>query len=192
MIDRLRPRFRHHGITHPGIACPRASSFTPAMKVVSAALIAVLFCALLCRAQETPVPAVPAPIRAEATDVTPDEAEKLIAETPGIIILDVRTPEEYDHGHIKGAVNVNLLDAAFADQVAALDQSKPVLLHCQSGARSPKALTALAGKAKFPKIYHLRSGFKGWKDAKKPFDGKPLPGAGRLAPGNKAKPAPPK
>jgi phage shock protein E len=160
------------------------------MKV--AALITVLFCALPCRAQETSAPAVPAPVRAEATDVTPDEAEKLIAETPGLIILDVRTPEEYDHGHIKGAVNLNVLDAAFTAQVAALDQSKPVLLHCQTGGRSVKALTALAGKAKFPKIYHLRAGFKGWKDAKKPFEGKPLPGAGRLAPGNKGKPATPK
>jgi phage shock protein E len=159
------------------------------MKNLRSLLLAAACLTLPCVAQEQPAPAVPVPAKVQATDVTPDEAEKLIAETPGLTIIDVRTPEEFDHGHIKGAVNLNVLDAAFEQQVAALDQTKPVLLHCQSGSRSSKALTELAGKVKFSKVYHMRSGFKGWKDAKKPVEGKPLPGAGRLGPGQKGAPA---
>ena len=168
------------------------------MKPFAAAAFIAVSCASPCFAQESAAPAAPAaPVaparpRAESTIVTPDEAEKLIAETPGIIILDVRTPEEHEHEHIKGAVNLNVFDTAFEQQVAALDQTKPVIIHCQAGGRSSQALTELAGKVKFPKIYHLRAGFKGWKDAKKPMEGKPLPGVGRLGPGNKEKPAAPK
>ena len=103
-------------------------------------------------------------------DVTPDEAEKLIASHSGIHILDVRTPEEFAEGHLKGAKNINVFDKDFEKQVSSLDPRKPILVHCQSGRRSTEALSELRGKVKFPVIYHLTSGFKGWKEAKKPIE----------------------
>ena len=108
-------------------------------------------------------------------DVTVDEAEKLIASTPGLIVLDVRIPEEFEHQHIKGAVNINVFDVEFEKLIADLDQSKPVLVHCASGRRSAKAILQMTGKVKFPQIYHMNEGFNAWKTAKKPYDGKPLP-----------------
>ena len=110
-----------------------------------------------------------------AKDVTVEEADKLIAGIPELIVLDVRTPEEFEHEHIKGAVNVNLFDSNFLKLVSDLDQSKPLLVHCASGRRSVSALTKMAGKTKFPAIYHMHDGFNGWKNAKKPFESKPLP-----------------
>ena len=71
-------------------------------------------------------------------------------------------------GHIKGAVNVDINGDDFAKKVAALDQSKPILIHCQSGARSSRALEEMGSKVKFPTIYHLKSGIKGWQAAEKP------------------------
>jgi rhodanese-related sulfurtransferase len=155
------------------------------MKILFSLLAAFGCCAASSFAQEQKPPAVKQRARVEATSVTPDEAEKLIKDTPGLIILDVRSPEEFEHEHIKGAKNMNVHDAEFQKQVAELDQTKPVLIHCQSGRRSAEALQELAGKVAFPKVYHLPSGFKGWKDAKKPIEGKPLPGEGRLGPGKK-------
>lgn len=133
----------------------------------------------------TQQPVVPAKPQAESTIVTPDEAEKLIAGTPGLIILDVRTPEEFEHEHIKGAVNINVLDPEFQSQIAALDQKKPMLIMDQAGRRSTRALIELAGKVQFPKIYHLMVGVTGWKQAKKALESQPLPGEGRLKPGKK-------
>lgn len=160
------------------------------MKILSALLVASLALSIPAISQEKPAPAAPAtpakPAPLEAKVVTADEAEKLIKDTPGLIILDVRTPEEFDHQHIKGAVNVNVFDPEFEKQIAALDQTKPVLVHCQAGGRSAESLEQMAGKVKFPQIYHMQVGMKGWKDAKKPLEVKPLPGAGRLAPGQKA------
>jgi rhodanese-related sulfurtransferase len=172
------------------LAWPRRHC-TRNMKRFAAACFIVLSFALPCHAQKAAAPAAPS-AKAEATDVTPDQAEKLMAETPGIIVLDVRTPEEFERGHIKGAVNLNIFDNGFQQQVAALDQTKPVIVHCQSGGRSSQAVADLAGKVKFPKVYHLRSGFKGWKDAKKPIEEKSSAGSGGVDPGKKAAPAAPK
>jgi len=108
-------------------------------------------------------------------EVTVDEAQKLIADTPGLIVLDVRIPEEFEHEHIKGAVNVNVFDTDFEKLIADLDQSKPVLVHCAAGRRSDQAIALMTGKVKFPQIYHMNEGFSAWKAAKKPFEGKPLP-----------------
>ena len=108
--------------------------------------------------------------KAKEKVVTPDEAEKLLKETPGITVLDVRSPEEFAEGHIKGAVNADVNGDDFQKKVAALDQSKPVLVHCQAGRRSARAIEEMGGKVKFPTVYHLNSGFKGWKEAKKPVE----------------------
>ena len=108
--------------------------------------------------------------KGKSKDVSPDEAEKLIKENPGIIILDVRSPEEFAEGHIKGAKNVNVHDAGFEKQVAGLDQTKPVIVHCGSGRRSTEALEEMGNKVKFPQIYHLNDGFRAWKAAGKPVE----------------------
>ena len=61
----------------------------------------------------------------------------------GATILDVRSPEEFRAGHIKGAVNIPLgnLNESIQDLRKA---SKPIIACCKSGARSRLALTALS------------------------------------------------
>src|SRR5688572_14241889 len=75
-------------------------------------------------------PATAETAKAKEKLVSPDEAEKLLKENPGITVLDVRTPEEFSEGHIKGAVNADINGDDFQKQVESLDQSKPVLIHC--------------------------------------------------------------
>jgi phage shock protein E len=103
-------------------------------------------------------------------NVSPDEADALIKGKPGVLILDIRTPDEFAKGHIPGAKNVDFFSDDFAKQVAALDSNKPVLVHCASGGRSGQAMETLTGMKKFGAIYHLKAGFSGWKAAKKPIE----------------------
>jgi phage shock protein E len=119
-------------------------------------------------AEEKKAPAAGETAKTKEKVVTPDEAEKLLKENPGVTVLDVRSPEEFAEGHIKGAVNADVNGDDFQKKVAALDQSKPVLIHCQAGRRSARAIEEMGNKVKFPTVYHLNSGFKGWKDANKP------------------------
>jgi phage shock protein E len=115
---------------------------------------------------------------AEPKNVTPDDAEKLIKERKDIVIIDVRTEEEFAAGHIKGAINISILEDDFATKLKTLE-SKPVLVHCAAGGRSARAVKQMLEDARFPEIFHLNDGFKAWTDAGKPVsksasDGKPV------------------
>lgn len=100
-------------------------------------------------------------------DVTPDEAEALLKGAIKPLVLDVRTPEEFAKGHIPGAKNVDFLGDDFEKQLAKLEASGPVIVHCAAGNRSSQALPAIAALKKFTAIYHLKAGFSGWKAAGK-------------------------
>ena len=98
-------------------------------------------------------------------DLTPDEAERMLKLQPEIVILDVRTFEEFAQGHIPGAVNLDFFSPDFAEKVKKYED-KSVLVHCASGGRSGQTVS-LIKDCKFPAIYHLKSGFTGWQAAGK-------------------------
>ena len=64
--------------------------------------------------------------------------------TPGAILLDVRTTQEYEDGHIPGSKNIPL---QVIDKVASVAENKDTVLYvyCQSGARSRQATSMLQG-----------------------------------------------
>ena len=79
------------------------------------------------------------------------EFKSAIDKTTDNIILDVRTPEEYAAGHISNAVNLNILDENFKNEIQNLDKSKTVFVYCKIGGRSADAVKILA-KNKFNNI----------------------------------------
>ncbi|MDH5366556.1 MAG: rhodanese-like domain-containing protein [Cyclobacteriaceae bacterium] len=87
--------------------------------------------------------------------------ESLLASTKDAQIIDVRTPEEYAGGFIGNATNVNFFDKDFKTKVAEFDKSKPVLLYCQGGGRSGKALKILK-EMDFQVVYELKTGYGNW------------------------------
>jgi phage shock protein E len=101
-------------------------------------------------------------------------AKKLIDDSAAkkdgnVVVLDIRTPEEYKTGHIAGAVNVDFKGKDFADKVAKLDKEKTYVVHCQSGGRSTKSLETFK-KLGFKTIVHLDNGFGGWQKAGLPVE----------------------
>ncbi|HYR59246.1 MAG TPA: rhodanese-like domain-containing protein [Chthoniobacteraceae bacterium] len=107
------------------------------------------------------------PNPANVTDVTPEQAEKLLKENPKTLVLDVRTAGEFKAGHIPGAKNVDFFDDNFAKQVAALDSATPIIVHCAAGGRSAQSLPFLKDKKV---VYHLKDGFRAWEKAGKPVE----------------------
>jgi phage shock protein E len=59
----------------------------------------------------------------------------------GAAILDVRTPQEYQGGHVEGAINIPL--DRLQDELERLERSRPVITCCRSGARSGAAADML-------------------------------------------------
>lgn len=79
-----------------------------------------------------------------------------------IQLVDVRTPNEYNSGHIKNAKNIDFFAASFESQFEKLDKEKPLYIYCRSGARSKKASNKLADMG-FTEIYDLKGGYQNWK-----------------------------
>jgi rhodanese-related sulfurtransferase len=88
----------------------------------------------------------------------------------GSQLLDVRTIEEYNNGHIKNALQANWNNQEeFQKKVANLDKRKPLYIYCQVGGRSAAA-TAWFLQNGFTKVYDLKGGFSAWKAADKPTE----------------------
>ena len=96
--------------------------------------------------------------------ITPLETEALLKQQPDVVVLDIRTPEEFNAGHIAGAVNIDYFAADFADRIAGLDPAKTYVLHCKSGGRSDRSLPLLRA-SNITNVHHLEAGFDGWKAA---------------------------
>ena len=80
----------------------------------------------------------------------------------GFAVLDIRTPGEFQSGHLPGAILIDLYSQTFFDQLSRLDKEKTFLIYCRSGNRSTKSLEILK-KLKFRKIYHMSTGIRAWQ-----------------------------
>lgn len=95
------------------------------------------------------------------TAVTPKEMQTLL-KLDNVQLIDVRTPEEYNTGFIANAQNIDYFSPTFDEDIKKLDNEKPVIVYCKSGARSAKSSKKLL-EAGFVTIYNLDGGITDWK-----------------------------
>lgn len=95
-----------------------------------------------------------------------DEFEQLIADTASVIVLDVRTLAEYQEGHIKGALLIDVkTDSFMAAAREQLPKNKTVAVYCRSGRRSATAAEMLAAEGY--QMVNLKGGIIAWRKADK-------------------------
>ena len=76
-------------------------------------------------------------------NITAEEAKQIMDSEEGYIILDVRTQEEYDQGHIPGAIVISHEEIAEKAEEVLTDKEQLILVYCRSGRRSKIAAEAL-------------------------------------------------
>ena len=76
-------------------------------------------------------------------NITAEEAKQIMDSEDGYIILDVRTQEEYDQGHIPGAIVISHEEIAEKAEEVLTDKDQLSLVYCRSGRRSKIAAEAL-------------------------------------------------
>jgi rhodanese-related sulfurtransferase len=126
------------------------------------ALIAILCATCLAKRNSNSGPVA---MLTDYSTVNVEEFQNQIAD-PLVQLLDVRTPEEFDEGHIAGAVLVDANEGDFLEKaMAVLDITRPVAVYCRSGRRSARASSWLSAKGY--KVTNLDGGVIAWQDAGK-------------------------
>jgi phage shock protein E len=74
----------------------------------------------------------------------------------GAVVVDVRSPEEFASGHVDGALNVPLSSLGTDIERAVPDKTRPVLVHCLSGARSAIGRRILQSRG-YSRVHNLGS-----------------------------------
>ena len=92
--------------------------------------------------------------------ISVNQMQKLLMQD-SVQLIDVRTAVEFYKGHIKNAKNIDFLSPDFDLKMAALDNSKPLILYCRSGRRSAKSVLKLVDKG-YEIIYDLQGGIIQW------------------------------
>jgi phage shock protein E len=93
--------------------------------------------------------------------------ERIAWADPSLLIVDVRTPEEYAAGHLPGAVNIP--NGELKSRIAELDGAREsdIVVYCKVGVRAAEAIEVL-GKAGFKRLYHLKGDYTRWTEEKRP------------------------
>lgn len=96
--------------------------------------------------------------------VNSDRAQELIESVDDLVVLDVRTPEEFAAGALPGAILIDINDPSFTSEVAELDTELPYLVYCRSGNRSAAAVEIMEDLG-FTEIYELADGVQAWVES---------------------------
>jgi rhodanese-related sulfurtransferase len=98
------------------------------------------------------------------------EAASILETEPGVVLLDIRTPEEFRAGRIAGSVNIDFYASDFRDRLSALDRDDKYVVYCRSGNRSDSAMDIFADLG-FNSVYEVGGGIIGWIGAGLPVSG---------------------
>jgi rhodanese-related sulfurtransferase len=107
---------------------------------------------------------------AQINTISVDDFEKQISKK-NVQLLDVRTVEEYQSGHLNNALQANWNnEAEFKYRVKSIDKNKPIYVYCLSGGRSNQAMKWLNENG-YTTVYNLKGGINAWKQADKTVEG---------------------
>lgn len=99
-------------------------------------------------------------VRGGENDINYNAMQKMIRENPGIVVIDVRTRDEFSYNHLKGAVNIPLQDIC-EEKVKRYvrNKSNVIIVYCEYGGRSKKAANKLK-KMGYENVFNLDGGIE--------------------------------
>lgn len=102
--------------------------------------------------------------------VSPADAAQVIADDPaGLVVLDIRTLEEFNEARLADAIMVDFYADDFADQLDTLDKDVPYVVYCRTGNRSSEAVKTMKDLG-FVEVYEVDGGIVNWYDRGYPIE----------------------
>ncbi len=93
--------------------------------------------------------------------VTSKEAANMLKSDKNLVVLDVRTAEEFKDGHIKGALNIDIRQPDAFVKIDKLNRNARYVVHCRTNHRSQVAVDHMM-QSGFKNIIQIMDGFNGW------------------------------
>lgn len=100
-------------------------------------------------------------IGANFESITPKEAHAMLQGGQNVVLLDVRTPQEYKEGHIEGATLIPLGELEQRVSELKSQKDKKIIVYCRSGTRSVSASRILSDNGFAP--LNVKGGISEWK-----------------------------
>ena len=102
-----------------------------------------------------------ATLSAQKTQLNSTDIKEVLKKNKAIVILDVRTSEEYIAGHLKGAQNIDIRQSDAYSKLDKLNPKTTYLVYCRTNHRSGMAVDYMMQKG-FKSVYQMMDGFPGW------------------------------
>jgi molybdopterin/thiamine biosynthesis adenylyltransferase/rhodanese-related sulfurtransferase len=106
--------------------------------------------------------------KAQIREVDTAAAEAMIASTPGVVVLDVREPDEYEQGALPGALHIPRGNLESQIETRVPDRGVPIVVYCAGGVRSAFAAKTLA-ELGYADVVSMAGGFNKWKNEGRPW-----------------------
>ncbi len=123
-------------------------------------------CCFSCQSQNTNNTSLPS-ANQQDFKLAPTAFQKTINSTKDAVVLDVRTPDEFNSGALVNAMNVDFRDKYFETRVKDMDVNKVYFVYCLSGGRSGNAAEFMR-KIGFKNVYEMAGGMLAWNKADLP------------------------
>ena len=126
--------------------------------VISVTLIA-------CKPNSEQTDAKGMPIVDESQRILEKDAFASASKKKNAVVVDVRTPQEFEQGHIPEAININFFDPQFKWQILELDKDKKYYLYCKNENRSDRSMKFMEENG-YKQVYMLKNGYEDWNTAR--------------------------
>jgi phage shock protein E len=100
-------------------------------------------------------------VTAQKTQLNSTGIKEVLKKNKSIVVLDVRTAEEFADGHLKGAQNIDIRQSDAYSKLDKLNPKTTYLVYCRTNHRSGMAVDYMMQKG-FKSVYQMMDGFPGW------------------------------
>jgi phage shock protein E len=101
-------------------------------------------------------------------EVNSKEVNTMLQKDKKLIVLDVRTVDEFNDGHIKGAINIDIKQPDAFSKIDKLDHNAKYIVHCRTNHRSKIAVDHMV-QSGFKTVYQMMDGITGWNQNSLPI-----------------------
>ena len=106
---------------------------------------------------------------AQKTQLNSTDIKEVLKKNKAIVIIDVRTAEEFAMGHLKGATNIDIRQQDAYSKLDKLNSKTTYLVYCRTNHRSGMAVDYMTQKG-FKSVYQMMDGFPGWAANNFPYE----------------------